>query len=331
MILKRYPELDFAKGIGIVLMVLGHCYSGENGTVVIQWLYSFHMPLFFLVCGILVRHRGDLPPFGEYLKKRGKNLLIPYYFWGITAVVFLGIIGRQPMAWLIGGIQRIVLWEGISAMWFLPCLILSELLFRICVKIFGKNKWLGHGTVLIIALIGLALPSPYSLGIVLLRGLVGTSFLYLGWQLAPFALRPRKFWIWLGVCAVHLILIYLNGTVSIAGRVFGNYLLYYLHSLLGTWLTIQLYYHLSQIRLSKIAKPFVWYGKHSLIVVCTSYVAIEMVRLLDYKLLGNILPSLGEGEGWVLCALVMVLEAAAIWFCNRFLWFTVGKPKPLSD
>jgi hypothetical protein len=56
-----------------------------------------------------------------------------------------------------------------------------------------------------------------------------------------------------------------------------------------------------------------------------------MVRLLDYKLLGNILPSFGAGEGWILCAFVMVLEAIAIWFCNRFLWFTVGKPKPLSD
>jgi len=51
--MERRKDLDFAKGVGIMLMVLGHCYSAGNGTYILRWLYSFHMPLFFIIPGIV--------------------------------------------------------------------------------------------------------------------------------------------------------------------------------------------------------------------------------------------------------------------------------------
>ena len=42
---KRISYIDMAKGIGIILVVLGHSiFPSENLTT---WIYSFHMPLFF--------------------------------------------------------------------------------------------------------------------------------------------------------------------------------------------------------------------------------------------------------------------------------------------
>ena len=42
---ERISWLDTLKGIGIVLVVIGHIYTNQS---IFNWLYSFHMPLLFL-------------------------------------------------------------------------------------------------------------------------------------------------------------------------------------------------------------------------------------------------------------------------------------------
>ena len=46
---SRISWLDILKGIGIFLVVLGHVYSEKT---IFNWLYSFHMPLFFWAAGL---------------------------------------------------------------------------------------------------------------------------------------------------------------------------------------------------------------------------------------------------------------------------------------
>ena len=50
---QRDPVIDSMRGIGIVLMVLGH--SGFRGT---DFIYLFHMALFFMLSGWLFSLRG---------------------------------------------------------------------------------------------------------------------------------------------------------------------------------------------------------------------------------------------------------------------------------
>ena len=45
---NRIEWVDEAKGIGIILVMLGHCYLNWNFCF---WFYSFHMPLFFILSG----------------------------------------------------------------------------------------------------------------------------------------------------------------------------------------------------------------------------------------------------------------------------------------
>ena len=69
---KRLNYLDYAKGIGILLVVLGHIYN--NNTKL--WIYSFHMPLFFIISGYLL----------EYNKTYDKKFITIkiYIVFGIT-------------------------------------------------------------------------------------------------------------------------------------------------------------------------------------------------------------------------------------------------------
>ena len=47
---KHIEYIDTAKVIGLYLMILGHGCVNESIT---QWIYSFHMPLFFFISGML--------------------------------------------------------------------------------------------------------------------------------------------------------------------------------------------------------------------------------------------------------------------------------------
>lgn len=47
---QRETWIDVLKGIGIILVVIGHVSLGNTLN---SWIYTFHMPLFFSVSGYL--------------------------------------------------------------------------------------------------------------------------------------------------------------------------------------------------------------------------------------------------------------------------------------
>ena len=67
---QRDPVLDSMRGIGIVLMVLGH--SGFPGT---DFIYLFHMALFFMLSGWLFSLRGGL---AHFAKRKVLTLWLPF-------------------------------------------------------------------------------------------------------------------------------------------------------------------------------------------------------------------------------------------------------------
>ena len=69
----RDRSIDILKGFGILLMICGHI---GFGTPFIQFCASFYMPLFYVVSGYLLNGRR---PFGSFVLKKAKGLLVPYY------------------------------------------------------------------------------------------------------------------------------------------------------------------------------------------------------------------------------------------------------------
>ena len=48
---KRLDYVDYARGVGVILMLIGHLGFGDG---VYKVIYSFHMPLFFLISGYIL-------------------------------------------------------------------------------------------------------------------------------------------------------------------------------------------------------------------------------------------------------------------------------------
>lgn len=68
-----------AKGIGIILVVVGHFYpqpSPAYWTGIRHIIYSFHMPLFFILSGYLYSH--DKYSYSNLIKTKAKRLLYPF-------------------------------------------------------------------------------------------------------------------------------------------------------------------------------------------------------------------------------------------------------------
>ena len=53
---KRINYIDLAKGIAILCVIIGHTFSAyDQGNILVQFIYSFHMPLFFILSGWFVK------------------------------------------------------------------------------------------------------------------------------------------------------------------------------------------------------------------------------------------------------------------------------------
>lgn len=84
---KRIDWIDFAKGFTMLLVVIGHS-TGTSllGMTIHQIIFSFHMPLFFVLSGMTFKPSDTVEEFKEKIFKNIKNLLIPFL---ITYIIFL--------------------------------------------------------------------------------------------------------------------------------------------------------------------------------------------------------------------------------------------------
>ena len=77
----RLAYIDIAKGILIILVVIGHTIKGSVFVTkaMIQIINAFHMPAFFIISGFLANEAKLIDQkFWGYVKKRAIRLLIPY-------------------------------------------------------------------------------------------------------------------------------------------------------------------------------------------------------------------------------------------------------------
>lgn len=84
---KRNSYIDLIKGIGIFLVVLGH-----HNTILTNYIFSFHMPLFFFISGIF---HSNYNSYKEFIIKKVKSLIVPYFTFAITLFFFWLVIGRK--------------------------------------------------------------------------------------------------------------------------------------------------------------------------------------------------------------------------------------------
>lgn len=136
---KRLDYLDMAKGIGMLLVLIGHLQGDSIFTFspyiqpLCVYIFSFHMPLFFIISGILTAIKNDeIKPFGQVAKSRFRGIMIPYFwfsFFYLLVVVYALIKGEIAWQSLALNMWYVLSCYGMNVLWFLPALYFGELLF----------------------------------------------------------------------------------------------------------------------------------------------------------------------------------------------------------
>ncbi len=145
----RIEYVDFVKGIAITLMVL--CHSGLQGSFS-QWVYSFHMPLFFIISGFLVKDSSK--PVLKFIKKKFRQLLIPYFLF--AAILCFG--DKSYMDWfgiLYASRNSLAMSSCFTPLWFLPCFFVSTIVYNVINSI--KKTAIRHFLILFTGCLGFTL------------------------------------------------------------------------------------------------------------------------------------------------------------------------------
>lgn len=138
---KRLDYVDVCKAIGILLVVLGHTYYGPK--MLHNLIYSFHMPLFFILAGFTYsKSRNNVLGFWPFAKKKARELLVPYALFALANLIIQIIWKRFLLHEAVGFGYVADNLKGIffcysskqympncSPIWFLLCLFIADLLF----------------------------------------------------------------------------------------------------------------------------------------------------------------------------------------------------------
>lgn len=125
---ERIAYVDAARGLAILCVVLGHLYPGDG---IVQYISSFHVPVFFILSGLLMAARDGWKTrrLTEFAAKKAKRLLYPYAT--ISALNLALIFARRGQKAMLRQLTATLLGEGIDALWFLSALFLAEVAFKI--------------------------------------------------------------------------------------------------------------------------------------------------------------------------------------------------------
>ena len=337
---KRLTYLDMAKGIGIFLVILGHIEYIREDTL--KWISSFHMPLFFVIGGILAyEKREEGRPLFSALAARARGTLVPYAAFTIMLLTINTLEhfldpGALSGAQLARQYVDAATGYGIHILWFLPAYFTAGAIFLLLerrLRPVSRNLAIlllavgAYGVTVIFRLDQYAVTDLPLIGfagmdllITLLRGILAMPFLLMGWYLGAFYGRlPRK------AFPVLALLLIPGGILALHLSVFDLHYLYvepwhYLAAFLSCAGLTALMRALPAIR------PLAWLGRNSLVIMCT-HAAFFVVYYVSLGMffIDNRIPLPQPVFNLGVAVLVCAAEIPVVLIFNRYFGYLLGR------
>ncbi len=342
--IKRFDYIDIAKGLGILMVVWAHILlTGWTH----KMIYAFHMPLFFVLSGMLFK-REKYKSFGTFFMRRAKRLIVPYVIYSVVTwaiwAVFRYVRHDEVDSYIMPLLQTFIaqgsgaFFTHNSALWFVPCLFLVEILYYFISKlgrewsiilcfvlatasfllghVFGDNYWFIPPFNADAALI--ALPF-YCMGNLVI-GFVGHEIIVkhvtihkwyygLSWLIATILLwwSAMEF----GECSMGSSSYNCNGAIFI------------LRAFLGCAWLILLAIFLGNLKDCMLIRNFKWAGKKSLDIMCVHIPLKGICLILLAKALHSSVDFIDDNLSY--SAIAFILTMIMCWLVIRFIVDNVSK------
>ncbi|MCM1377441.1 MAG: acyltransferase family protein [Clostridium sp.] len=156
----RNYTISIMKGLAIILMVIGHA---EAPWYVTNFIYTFHMPLFFIAAGYFFSRKYLDNPW-NFISKRVKGLYFPFLKWALVFLVLhnvffhFGILNEaygnweggvtHPYSWKIFWQRMVNIFTTMSgydefmagAFWFFRGLMVASILYLLLYKLIDSRS-----------------------------------------------------------------------------------------------------------------------------------------------------------------------------------------------
>ena len=317
----RIEYIDVFRALGIILMVMGHVGFGKSFD---YFIHAFHMPMFFFISGFVTKNR-DIP-FRDFLIKKSKSLLIPYFAFGIL-FIFVDLIWNKfdpvcvkNLFWI--STNKLAIAE---ALWFLTALFFTDIIYFWINKFKDENiKWI---VVIFITLIGCDFKSmfkfalPYAIG----PAFVGVGLFHVGRcikKYESFLTETIKIWHLLILLPILSYLIFKNGYINMRSELYANRSLFLILAIGFSVLGISMSNYIHKfLKNNLISKWLCEVGRDSIVYVCFNQFAI----LLLNKYLPNIAIFSNLRNFWILVFSFVIMYLINLILINTKLKFLIGR------
>lgn len=212
---ERDLTFDIMKGIGILLVLLGHTWGIPE--YLHQAIFSFHMPMFFIVAGYFSKSYHQVNDKLKTIKKYFRRLVVPFLFTSLLFIIFFVLLSVAKNDWNIAirsfcsvfhadiiGLETPFGRLAIGVMWFLLALFWSKVFLLYITKYPKYTLLISFG--LSIGALLLHKVLPYSIWCLSIS-LVALPFVAIGWWLRNYKVTiPIYIKIFLVVCWVYVII-----------------------------------------------------------------------------------------------------------------------------
>lgn len=315
---KRIEFIDLAKGICITLVVLSHCQ------VNIPYLNYIRMPLYYLLSGLFFKQYEG---FVGFTIRKVNKILVPFlFFYAVSFLLYLLIDHFAPGIKINSVVDKFYFSDPLysrlcfnNPLWFLLSLFTVNIFFYI-LQLF-KNKVFATGLFAIICMIASYYLKPYEmqLPLYLYKTIRFFPFFYLGYILKKSNLlidSPGGAGLIREIILTVLLMIafFVVANLKIPVHIL-SHIKFYVVAAVGVIASLLIMKRIK--RLPVIS----YYGRYSIIILCTSYLIYSPLRVIVPKFINvsDITCNL------IVFVLTMMLEYVVIMFSVKWLPYVTAQ------
>lgn len=349
--MKRIAYIDLIKVFTIFFVILGHSILWRGFPM--QWVYSFHMPVFFALYGMTYNFKQHVKNgflTRSFLNRKFIRLMAPAIIWAIGYSI---VSPFDDSTFHLSNLMKIAYFSqaslrhagSLTSIWFIPCMflavLLTELSFSFIYKMTNKS---GHTNrfviffILVFASFTFMLPRasrgyPWCANLVPLA----TSMILIGYLVRQF-LDASSEWcanhslslpstFLLAFCSVSL-LSWLNWhfitgkNVDMASATFGNPLLYMLCAISGLVMLVALCKVICPSRLNT-ALTFIGANTYGIFLIHKPLI-IKIGQFLASKGYGNLFTA------FLSAIVILIISAALTYIIDKIYPPLVGNKRKMA-
>ena len=253
---KRNNTLDILRGIGIILVMIGHLrHMIPDDSPINLVIYSFHMPLFLVISGYLFAAKSEDNETEnvlsiQYLKRKYASIIKPYFCFALLSLIYSlpnsQYSARDMLIGILAGGGGDVSRVGNIALWFLPMFFLATIIFSCIYSIYiythkYAKRWVLALLAVAVSLSGYVIIRDYSNYVfwsfdiaLLVQIFFYVGFLFYGIEKRWAHNKVFSFLVMIISGIIWMAMIRINGRVDLNGRKIGNIFLYYIGGVSGT-------------------------------------------------------------------------------------------------